>query len=219
MCYDDYWRGRIFGPGSYIPIKIKFDKDKFNVMASGDLSSGDGLAFFFYTGRFKDGKAAIIRMAGYSTDLNGKGKVGPVFEKRRQEFTNGNVYKDSMVMPIDCTPQYDPPDAQKELMLHSIIKTVRGMLFSDMKSEGKTNQYSEYTITIANFNVDYPYTYVLIEPTGNILSITLHNVSDYDSDEFERMGQYPWSEMHDTTDAITKKIREHGIVKNISRTP
>lgn len=130
ICYDDYWRGRTFSPGSYIPIEVKLDREKFEIMASGDISNGDSKAFYFYTGRIKNNDAAIIYMTGYTTDPIGGGVWSQVLEKRKQVIENGEPYKDFVIMPTDCKPEYDPTSPRKESMIRTIVSTVKGILES-----------------------------------------------------------------------------------------
>ena len=70
-------------------------------------------------------------------------------------------------------------------------------------------------LIIADFNIDYPYTYVIVEPDLKDFLVTLHDIQDYDSEAFEREGSYPFNVLYEISDQIEKKIREHGIIIDV----
>jgi hypothetical protein len=69
------------------------------------------------------------------------------------------------------------------------------------------------TLIIADFNVDYPETLVLVEPFGEVFRLTLHGPLHYD----ER-GGYTWVQIFHPSHDDIEAIRQHGIVKRIRRT-
>ncbi|MFZ0929599.1 MAG: hypothetical protein WAN11_13425 [Syntrophobacteraceae bacterium] len=214
MCYDDYWRGKIFRPGGYVSLEIRFSGENLHVIASGDLAAGDGVGYVFYKGRIKNGQAAITDMSAYTTsDLTGTDQGGHSFQEMRKKVEGWELYKGSVIMPIDCTPHYDVTSPKKEMMIDSIISTVKYIL--SIPREGReASRIQEVTLTIADFNIDYPYTYVLVEPIGEVFTLALHDPKNYDS-VVDGHTIYRWVESYRTPDTTIEKIREHGIVKKI----
>jgi hypothetical protein len=77
----------------------------------------------------------------------------------------------------------------------------------------------EVTLIIADFNIDYPYTYIMVEPVNEVYRVTLHDPQNYDSDEYEREGEYPFGEEYSVSKELLEKIHKHGIIRKITLTP
>jgi hypothetical protein len=219
ICYDDYWEGTIFEPGSHISLEIRFNREKFHVVVCGPLDAGPGLGYVFYTGRIKEGEAAIADMMAYTTgDVTGKDMGGPAFESERKRIETWDLHKDYMLMPIDCTPRYDASTSKKELMIQTIVNEVRHIYSDDNRPGHEVSRVPELTLIIADFNIDYRNTEVIVEPFGKVLRLALHDPQNYDREDYEA-GGYTWVEIYGPSHDAVKAIREHGIVKKIRRTP
>jgi hypothetical protein len=137
-----------------------------------------------------------------------------------RKFSIGRLSEDAITIPTDCNPRYDPPTPRKQRMLETVINTLQKHLSVFMRS-GVSKYQSQITLTIADFNVDYPSTYILVEPPGHLFTVTLHNPQDYDSDLYEREGEYPLREVRVKPHHkdLLEKIRKHGIVRKVTLAP
>lgn len=220
LCYQIYWQGQNYRSGVSVPLEIKIRQDKF--LAWGDslqLTKRDRISNFFI-GRMKEGRGAVILMRGYNLNLSPQ---VPGYAEDRDHFRVDTI-KDALTVPTDCTPRYDPSTLQKERMVDTIVSTLQNQLSSLVRS-GAAKYPKEVKLIIADFNVDYPETYVLVEPAnnfaGDLYTVTLHDPKDYDSGEYERDGEYPLGQktVKPYLKPLLKKIRKHGIAKKITITP
>jgi hypothetical protein len=206
LCYDVYWGGgRFYRKGVPLPLKIKIEGTKFYAQLQdvGDL--GKRSVSLYQIGLVRAESAVVTH--NFERGL----------EKR---FLDTPVISDVLTIPTDCTPRYDPPAPQKERMLQTVVSTLKKQLSSFVRA-GVWKYPSGVRLTIADFNVDYPSTYILVEPPGHLYSVTLHNPQDYDSDLYERQGEYPFGEIRVRPHhrPLLAKIRKHGIVRKITLTP
>ncbi|MCX5805762.1 MAG: hypothetical protein NT010_06810 [Proteobacteria bacterium] len=210
LCWDKYWGWGPYEQGITVPIEIKIDKESFYVWINDLLTKPDFHVAGFYTGRIKDGQGAVMSCEGYSIPYNIK-------PDKKRYFETGQVIKDNITIPKDCSPCYDPPSPQKELMFRMLVKTMKNEL-SQLARMGLSESPKKIFLTIANFNIDYPSTYVLAEPLGAIYRVVFHstmNVQEYDDNFFEKLGGYPIGEMYDPSHDLIAKIRKHGITREI----
>jgi len=138
--------------------------------------------------------------------------------KLEQSILTKQPIIDTLVIPKDCTPNYDPASPKKEIMLKTVVGTIQIKL-SNFVRQGIAKYPRNLTILIADFNVDYPSTYVRVEGINEVYSVTLHDFENYDSDQFEREGEYPFGEVYNKSKELLAKIHKHGIRREITITP
>lgn len=207
VCFYDYWGPALFVHGSRLSVEMWFNRDKFDVIVSGNLAGGPGIGYMFLFGRIIDGKPAITgMMANATSDLTGKDS----FEGERKRLKMWEFHKDYMLMPADCTPRYDASTPKKRWMIQQIVDTIRYIYTFDDKRGHKISRVPVLTLIIANFNVDYPETLVLVEPFGEVFRLTLHGPLHYD----ER-GGYTWVQIFHPSHDDIEAIRQNGITKRI----
>ena len=105
-------------------------------------------------------------------------------------------------------------------MVKTVVSTMQKLL-NNYASRGLAKYPKEVKIIIADFNMDYPFTYVIVEPVKEVYMITLHDWDNYDSDEYERDGYYLNGEatMKSIPDRGLTEMRRHGIVRKINISP
>ncbi len=204
-----------------VELEIKFEGEKFYVWTN-DLPTREFdhlLLHFtnFYVGRLKDGKGAITFVDSHNNELPG---LPPQMREYRRHFESGAIAKDTLTVPADCTPRYDPATPKKELMVKTVESTMQKLL-NHYASRGLAKYPKEVKIIIADFNMDYPFTYVIVEPVREVYRITLHDWDNYDSDEYERDEEYPTGEatMKSISDEGLAEMRNHGIIRKIAIGP
>jgi hypothetical protein len=201
MCLDEHWANEIL-----------YRRDK--PLTMGVIIDGSK-----YYSKVED----VYSFHGHSTTLYQIGILKPDraiithnFEMDMEErFAEGLVMTTTLTLPADCTPKYDPTTPEKELMIDTVVKTVQKH-FDSLVKLGIAKYPRELTLVIADFNVDYPMTYVLAEPKNKVYRIYLHTQQDYDSGEYEQGGAYPLSEAYNPAKSLIKTIRKHGIKKKIT---
>ncbi len=223
VCYQKFWMGNDYVEGASVAMEIKFEGEKFYAWTN-DLPAKvfvDLHFTSFYAGRLKDGKGAITFADGHNNELPG---LPPQLREYRRHFESGAIVKDTLTIPVDCAPRYDPPTPKKELMVKTVISTMRKLL-NNFASGGIAKYPKEVKLIIADFNMDYPFTYVIVEPVKEVYIIRLHDWDNYDSDEYERDGDYPIgaATMKSISDRglseIYNEMRSHGIVRKIAIAP
>jgi hypothetical protein len=207
LCHELYWDGRPYQQGIPLNVEIQQDGDHFYVWIP-DAAVQYGPMTVFLTGRIASGTAAVALLRGYNSRL---GPRMPGYAQDRQQFSAGAM-SDVVALPRDCTPQIAAPTPQKTRMLQAVKNTVE-MEYRWLSRSGAIPAPRAFTLTIADFNVDDPWTYVLVEPGGKVLHIMLHDPQAYDSDEYERSGEYPSGEVYRADLAkLRARIRQHGII-------
>ena len=108
LCYQDFWQGNNYNKGAVVELEIKFEGEKFYVWTN-DLPAKvfvDLHFTSFYAGRLKDGKGAITFSDSHNNELPG---LPPQMREYRRHFESGAIAKDTLTVPVDCAPRYDPP--------------------------------------------------------------------------------------------------------------
>ena len=216
LCYELYWQGQKYQVGVPLPLDIKIQQERFLAWID-DLKVAQGVRMSgFFIGRVKDGKGVALLDRGYNVDVSPQ---VPGYAEDRRHFVGGTM-KDTLTIPTDCTPRYDPPTPQKERKLQTVVTTMQKQLSSFVRI-GAAKYPREITLIIADFNIDYPRTYVLVKPPGELYTVTLHNRQDYDDDLYEREGEYPLGSLRVTPHLkdLLAKIHKHGIIRKIVLTP
>jgi len=215
LCHEVYWPGQPHRLGIPLPLKITIQETQFWAWIKELQVIKRARMDFFFLGRLKDGKAVVAYPWGYNVALLPQ---SPHYLADRRRFESGPVLTTTLTLPTDCTPQYDPPTPQKERMLEAIVNTMQQKLSRWVK-QGIAKYPREVTLTIANFNVDSPWTYVLIKSSRKLYTVTLH---DLDDDDPEQAGQEYFIKdfsIRPIDKPLLAKIRKHGITRKIVLTP
>jgi len=223
LCFEVYWYGWNRNQSVPLPLRVKVEGGKFFAwIEAAEVSQGDQVDLFI-VGRLKGDSAAVVFREGYNVRLMSS---APGYNKNRSIFDSADVIRDTITIPNDCVPRYDVSNSQKERMLNTVVSTMEKHL-SWLVRERRANFSRDVTLIIANFNVDYPETWVLVEPSdsqqfssskpADLYSVTLHDPQDYDSDKYEVQGEYPsaYVPIKPYHKAIIDKVRKHGIVRKI----
>jgi hypothetical protein len=217
LCFDTYWLQSGYRIGASLPIEIKTEGEHFFVWIN-DLKAGANgpMAGFFY-GRINQGRAAVILREVYSTTMD---PPLPGYSKRREHFSKSETSKDVLAVPSDCSPRFDRMTDQKDLMVRTIISTMKEQL-TEFKRMGLITPIDEVTLLIGDFNIDYPWTYVLVEPISRVYKVILHDVSAYDDDRYVLTGKYPITEESIVPGAkdFLARIREHTLIRKLVLPP
>lgn len=211
LCFERYWEWPIDRPSSILPMRIKSDDNTFRIWINNLEVTKESHMAGYFIGRIRNGHAAIISREAYNINLT---PPVPGYVKNKKLFEHDSVIEDVLIMPSDCSPHYDQPTPQKELMLQTAVSTMQKRL-SEFAKMGIAKYPKELTLIIADFNIDYPSTYILVDQTKEVYSVTLHDPQNYDSDEYERSGEYPFGELYNKSKTLLEKIRKHGIVRKI----
>lgn len=215
FCYEMYWEGEDYKLDIPLAIETKIEDKKFYVWINDLKVTERSHIAGFYTGRIKDGKGAVILRYGHNLNIT---PLSYLYESHRDYFKSGTIIKDSLTLPTDCTPKFNPMTPQKELMIKTILSTIKKQFEHHIKI-GIAKYPKKLTLIIADFNIDYPETYVIVKETNDIYGMVLHKFSDYDSDEYEREGEYPSAPEFHLSENKIEKIRKHGIIRKIVLEP
>jgi len=210
LCYDVYWAGG-WGSGEFyrraeaLPLKLFIEGETFYARI-------DPIGFFGKNKQpMRANRIGIVRSDQAVVVTNSKAGMDELFATKP-------IIKDTITIPANCTPHYDPTTPKKELMLRAVISTMQKRL-SEFVKIGVAKYPRELTLIIADFNIDYPSTYILVKQTKELYSVTLHDPQNYDSDEYEQSGEYPFGGVYNKSKSLLAKIRKHGITRKIVLAP
>lgn len=210
LCYDIYWAGA-WGHGEHyqrgvpLPFKLVVEGEKFyaRVAPVGFIGKGQQPMMAERIGIVRGERAVVVTNSEPNMD-----KI----------FSTYPLIENTLTIPTDCTPKYDPMTPKKELMIKTIVNTMQKTLSRWVRT-GIAKYPQKLNLIIADFNIDYPQTYVLVEQTKKVYRVTLHDFENYDSDEYEREGIYPFGEQYNVSEELLIKIRKHGIIRKVTLTP
>ncbi len=217
LCHEVYWEGQGYRTGVPLSLDVRTDSARFYAWVHDITNEPRNRISVFLMGSIGEGQTAVALLTGYNEDL---GARIPGYTRDRRYFTETPVIGDTLTIPTDCTPRFDPPTPRKDRMLGTVLTTLERFLRS-LARAGIWKGPHEATLTIADFNVDYPVTYVLVEPPGELYIVRLHNPQNYESDEYERNGEYPIGEIlgEAQLNDLLPKVRKHGVIRKLVITP
>jgi hypothetical protein len=206
LCYSVYWGGNFGYGGDYrqgvpIPFRLVVSGDAFYMSVKPILFSGPQRQPFEkrLVGTHHRGQPIVVSGSAYEWDA---------------VFADSKPIEGHVTIPRDCTPRYAAWSPLKERVMATVVSTMELRL----KTEAKGPVPREVELLIADFNVEYPSTYVLVErPKQQLFMLTLHNPQDYGSDEYERSGDYPLTHIviQSRHAELLQKIRKHAIKRRI----
>jgi hypothetical protein len=213
LCYDVYWRGYDYQSGVGFPLRIVIEDGTFYIRIEQIASFGPerepvGVTF---TGRDFSEHAAVLRKA---VVVNGHEQ--PEID---QKLASGEIIEDTLTIPPDCTPRYDPPTAEKQHMLDALVGTMQRVLtfYIQHQVPGQLKYPKRLILRISNFNVDYPYAYVLVDPMRELYEVALHEPDGKDENAYQQRAEYFYRAIMTESERrrLMPKIQAHGITRAI----
>lgn len=211
LCYDVYWDGG-WGPGNGyrqgIPLsaKILVDGVHFYVRVNAVTLEGPNRR------PLSIDRIGVILPRGPVVTMN----YDPGMDSIMRE-----AHQTQITIPTDCTPHFDPTTPRKRRMIDAIENTVRHEIAENIRVLG-LKYPSPQTLTVADFNIDYPQTRAILEPgfrtPGELFEVSLHDPLNWDDSSVEHgLGTYATNEKRIRLDMqpMVEKIRRHGIVRKI----
>ena len=232
LCWDKYWGWGGCSLGRVVPAEIKLEKNIFYVWIDNIVVTDKVRMAAFYEGRIRNRQASVILREAFGLSLHrephspmkkkkgsfqsgGQAITGPsLLERRKRLFESGSIISTHISIPAYCTPHFEAATPEKELMIATVTRTVKRQLAILAKHSAIIPPH--LNMIIANFNVDYPSTYVFVEELNQVYVITLHDVADYGSHAFEKTGYYPFGELYEPSEVLISRIKRNGIVKEIN---
>lgn len=209
ICYETYWWGsRSFVFGKTVTGVIRRDGDMAYAWFD-DLEHGSDAPYWasMYEIFTKGGLTAVSSSYGYNIDTT-KGEEKDIVFRGRTEPVQVTV-------PSDCEPKFDPDTPEKARMIAAIEKSMKMEFRQDNKNGG---HYPERVkMIVANFNIDYPFAYVLVPGTGEVFSLPLRDDTAPMRDLIAEFGEYMVAEERHkpSVRVLTQRIRKYGIAREI----
>lgn len=217
ICYTNFWYGGEYLQGAPLDFELKFEGDRFYITTNDEKmksEKNDERVVGIYEGSVKNGIGMVEH--GLSFDIKHLEKPLPQYNEHRRHFETGPIIKASMIVPKDCTPRYDPMTPRKEILIDDIVATFQRML-RRYAAEGLEKYPDKVTLVIADFNLDYQFTFVIIEPVKEVYSVTLHDWDDYQGDRYGRDGGVLTGErtMNVFSRETLREVKRHAIRREI----
>jgi hypothetical protein len=197
LCFEVYW----WGSGDYrrgVPLAVNaiIDRDWFYARIE-KLRPGLGPEAEPWTGLYEgtlnsQGARVVTNSASPESKFWDEGVVGTFKPWLRQWFAERPTISLDVIIPADCSPRYDPPSAEKDRMMANVVASVQRALegFAARRAGGFPPYPNQVHVLIADFNIDYPNTYVLIEEPLEFYSVALHEPNGTDEKAYQREGNY-----------------------------
>lgn len=202
--------------GKHVTLSLTFSKDEGKFYIWGDdlqysIELHHPRMADLYYGTYSDHRIAITGVDGANTAVK---NIMQWLMRRKQKFFSGQIKKFDYTIPKQCVMSF-PPSPEKTAMLNTIVNTMTDFV----KQVDQRTQFQYPTplhIVIANFDVDYPRTFVYIPETREVYNLTLHDITNYFGDTFLKDG-YPLSLVNyfSKDSPFVKKILKYGIYKTI----
>jgi hypothetical protein len=209
ICFETYWGNRdTYRLGQTATLTVRRQRNDMAYVWSEQLSRVPHVSAWgnFYSVFVKDGEAAVGTSNGYNLDRSSQKPW--VFDDEQQTV--------QIQIPADCTPHFLPETPLKTQMLDLVTSSIAKELQVFNKYNGVGAHYSGgIRIVIANFNTDYPETYVTIPSIGLVFTVTLHAsiapLADLPTDGYEMVEIYG----EENKARANEKIQKYGIDREV----
>ena len=156
-----------------------------------------------------DGRAWVTTSGGTPVE-RGAPPPGDWWKKFWPTVEHPVVVHDTIVLPMDCTPRRAPATPSHERMLAAVVDAMREALRGDRKRD--------VTLVVADFDVDQPATFVLVEGEGDpVYEVSLFDPDDRSDPRWSDAGLLANRVEHDREAGFLRpRIRKHGLVREIA---
>ena len=214
ICREVFWQGKQYPFGESFPLHIKIDGDNFYAWVEHLGPFQNDLFSYYYKGRIRIGDGVVVSKTG----LNERLKLPPPTPWSSAQPKKSKEGISTLTLPPSCPPWRESSTSTKDRMVQTVFSTI---LYNVKVNEslGIVSYPRNLRIIVADFNVDYPFTYVLIEDDKflKLIVVYLHNADDWDNEEYQR-GPYPIVERRIGAEhkELLRKIRNYGLVRQVS---
>ena len=208
LCLEIFWWGQqSFQAGGQVDVALKINQDGANawVEGAGNSAGVSRWADFFSIVPSPAGEVRVMSSFGYNVDrMRGTSD----FERRRDLVFSGDVKNVKINLPKYCSPKYAPETPLKRQMVNIIVASVKNYIMYSVKFE-KITYPEKLNIVIANFDPDYPETFIYLPRYKRILVAHFYGSSPEDGSYFDDKS-YPIRD-HDGEGAVDLRDK---IVRN-----
>lgn len=215
ICFESFWWNRgTFRLGKTARMTVRKTGDTAYVWTT-ELSLVPGVHTWanFFRVFFSGDEAIAYASYGYNVDLLTN---VPEVEDNRKQATEGGSETVTLQVPAGCVPKFRADSTLKQRMLATVEHTIAKQLAASNRNGG-TNYPQSVQLVIADFNIDYPETQVLIPSTGEVFHVAFRDAADPIGRTFMAQGEYPVAEElnHEEALAVASKILMYGLRRNI----
>jgi hypothetical protein len=221
LSYEVYWwDSRDYKQGVPLSFKLLITGNEFYALIEGLTIRADGERWTaLYVGADGGPRALVIKNFGFPQaqfqerlDTLDLGDVA-------REFSAGDARDETLTIPTDCTPRYDPPTPEKQHMLDAVVRTMQRevTVYSPPRTPAELGNPKTVTFIIGDFNVDYPWVYVFVEQPEAVYELALHDPDGRDEAAYQSRSEYLYRtiESKSERDRLIPKIRAQGITRTI----
>ncbi len=212
LCFEVYWWDRHYQQGVPLPVKIIVDGAEFQVRVDDiEVDRGGKRWFGRYDGTIHNGRA-MVRTSSNFPMVPGAAEAPSDFGSKSP---GGEVFDDTLTIPLNCVPR-GTLSSEKTRIIETAVGTMQEMI-SRRSSEAETRASGVITVTIGDFDVDYPSLYVLVKPLGKVYEVTIHDPEAQDDAAYQGSGHYLFRELTNAAEArrVEKKILRHGVTSTV----
>ena len=214
VCFQAFWNARDqYRLGHSVTVTLHYEPDKVYAWSE-SLSTVQHVKawadFFVVVGR--GDQVLVSDLTGFNVDNM---REEPNFKRDKSLVFTDPSRETSILLPANCTPHLLPTEPLKTRMLDVVEKTIANQLLS--VDNDKVKPGSNVKIIIAEFDTDYPWTYVFVPETNEMWIVSLRGKSDPFGDQAISAGEYPSGLVYnkDWIETLKGKLAAFGIVRQI----
>ena len=225
ICYENFWDGnQFYRYGSTVSIALHQVDDVTYAWGDSLYSTPSYVRWTASYMIYKKGDNFIAEsVPGYNIKDE---SAATIFRQKLLALQTATPINVKMKIPADCTPHFQPDTPEKIQMLNKLTKSVADAIDAWQKlpyyPEKKTYP-NPLKIIIANFNLDYPGTHILIPATREVLGAVFladsqnpFNQSVYDDYQVVPVIPNEGETYEDVYRGWSPQIEKYGIVREIN---
>jgi len=152
------------------------------------VGSFAGLRYRFH-GQIQAGRAAVGWQEGWWPGMKPLSGVAGLNEGKAAQ---GGLehFAVAVVVPPGCEPAIEPATPVKQMMLEGIVRSFEREVAGGWSTCGKSGQLpTELSVVVTDFNDDFPSTWAVLEPCGELYEVVLHDPTAPWDEESIRKGE------------------------------
>jgi hypothetical protein len=177
--FEMYWWGRpeSYRQGATLPLKVASDGRRFVAMVEDFELLPDGRSVTGYFRGVQGEKRTWIVQSSRTPVKNGTDVANGAWWRVEPDLTNPSIEGGVLTMPADGVPRTAEDGAAKERMRHALLSSVREQLSWNVARRGEKLPPS-VTLVVADFNVEDPTAFVLVEDQDKVYEVYLFDPGD-----------------------------------------
>lgn len=216
ICWQVYWGGdQWYRLGTTETMSVSQAGDMIYAWSS-SLSSVPNVDHWvdFFSVSNEGGRYVLSDYSGLNLDSEG---AKHAFEKKLALISVGGIEKLDISIPKSCNPLFAADTPRKTRMLDDVVSSIAQSLIEANKF--RPDSYPIHlSVVIANFNIGYPETFVLVPSKRQVFVVSLSTDADRDGQQIEGDVVNQLAPQYgETADQLYKRIEQKVVKYGVNR--